>query len=168
MTELILRKAIVIDLGNVEHLYKSVIGQIGCAWNEKYPSAEDIMNDYNAGCLYVFSNKYQTIGAVSVVPENELDDIDYWTIKDGTHKEIARVVISPSFQGKGYSKKMLLQLFSILSAQGCKAIHLLVSKENPAAINLYKALGFCFLGECYRYEHSYFICEKELIIFIKQ
>lgn len=54
MAELILRKANVDDLDTVKHLYQSVIGQSGCAWNENYPTAEDVAIDYNADCLYVF------------------------------------------------------------------------------------------------------------------
>lgn len=162
MTEYKIRNAIVLDIGTVKHLYQSVIGRIGCAWNDKYPSSEDLMNDYKSGGLYVFCDKYNVIGAVSVVPENELDDIDCWTSNDENHKEIARVVISPKHQGNGYSKEMLSQLFSLLSQQGCKSIRLLVSKNNPSAIKLYKSLGFDFLGECFRYEQSFFICEKQL------
>lgn len=162
MSNLSLRSAKVIDLGTIQAFYQSVIGQQGCAWNEKYPATEDIMNDYNCGCLYVLQQNKNVIGAVSVVPENELDDLDCWKIKDGTHKEIARVVISRRNQGKGYSKEMLRQLFSKLSAHGCKSIHLLVSKDNEAAIKTYKALGFDFIDECYRYEHNYYVCEKEL------
>lgn len=162
MAELKLQNAATIDLENVNQLYKSVIGQHGCTWNDKYPAMEDILNDYNTGCLYVLRSSDSTVGAVSVVPQNELDDISCWKVADGTQKEIARVVISPEYQGKGYAKQMLLQLFSILSYQGCKSIHLLVSKGNLSAVNLYKKLNFDFLGECYRYEHDFFICEKKL------
>ncbi len=162
MTELTLRNAFDRDIGTVKQLYRSVIGLKGCTWNDKYPSSEDLKNDYKSGGLFVFGDRYNVIGAVSVISENEFDDIECWTINDGTHKEIARVVISSQHQGNGYSKEMLLQLFLLLLKQGCTSVHLLVSKNNPSAIKLYKSLGFHFLGECFRYEHDYFICEKIL------
>lgn len=156
-----LRKARTIEVGNVKALYQSVVGQDGCIWNELYPSSEDLMNDYNSGCLYIFIlNDTKLIGAASVVPQNELDDLDCWRINDGTQKEIARVVISRTFQGKSYSKKMLKLLLPILKEHGCKAVHLLVSMDNNAAISTYKALGFDFIDKCERYGHSYYACER--------
>ncbi len=157
-----LRKAIAIDLGHIKYMQRLVIGKNGCTWDENYPSDTIRYNDCAAECLYVLAEKYNTIGAVSVVPENELDDIECWEVKDGTQREIARLVIMPEYQGKGYSKVMLSQLFSLLAKEGCHAVHLLVAKSNEPAVNLYKSLGFNFLGECFRYENNFYICEKKL------
>ena len=160
--KMLLMQADVSELKSVEKLYKSVRGQKGCVWNEEYPTFADIENDFKAGCLYVFARGGEIIGAASVVPENELDDLDCFSVKDGTHLEIARVVIARQYQGNGYSENMLAQLFAVLYDKGCRSVHLLVIRDNHAAIKTYRKLDFSFLGECSRYGHDYFICEKLL------
>lgn len=150
------------DLPRVAALYRSVIGRPGCAWNDAYPTLEDIALDFSAGGLYVLRRGAEVIGAVSVVPEHELDDLSCWCIADGAQQEIARVVIDPREQGHGYAEAMLKQLFCALKAQGCSAVHLLVAQDNPAALATYRALQFRFLGACTRYGHDYLICEKPL------
>lgn len=157
-----LRKATAADVRTVQGFYRSVIGRPGCTWNESYPVAEDIQADLQASCLYVYEQAGNVIGAVSVVPERELDDLTCWQVQDGTHREIARVVISCQQQGKGYARFMLAELFAQLTEQGCHAIHLLVAVDNPAATHTYQALGFQFLEQCTRYGHQYHVCEKLL------
>ncbi len=157
-----LRLAQASELSIVQALYQSAIGKPGCSWNALYPTLEDIQADFQADCLYVFSQAGEIIGAVSVVPVRELDDLNCWQVQDGTDCEIARVVISLQQRGKGYAKSMLTELFAELAAQGCHAIHLLVALDNPAAIHTYQALGFQFLEQCARYGHQYHVCEKLL------
>lgn len=161
----ILKSAHKNDLSEIAALYKSAIGQQGCTWSADYPTEDDMHNDFESNCLFSLYLGEKLIGAVSVEPKNELDDIKIWKISDGTHREIARVVISKEYQGMGYSKTMLSQLFELLSYGGYKSIHLLVCVDNVAAIKLYRSLGFEFIDECYRYGHDFYVCEKILNIF---
>lgn len=151
------------DLEAVASIYSSVIGQKGCTWSKDYPTRGDALNDARAGGLYVLRQDGRVVGALSIVAENELDDIDLWRVKDDAlYREIARVCVAKEMQGRGYSMVMLDRLLEMLLEQGCKAVHLLVAKDNLAAISTYRDMGFEFLGECYRYEHDFYICEKEL------
>lgn len=159
---MLLRKARENELGSVLKLYRAAIGTEGCTWTEDYPDEQELSCDFGADCLYVLTNDDVVIGAVSVVPENELDDLDCWRIKSGAHREIARIVVSADNRGKGCARAMLTQLFSVLSRQSCDSVRLLVARDNKAAIKLYKALGFSFIGECHRYGHHFYICEKAL------
>ena len=160
---MVLRKAKINDLPKVLSLYKSVIGTEGCTWNDYYPGEEELNNDFETDSLYVLEDDCGIIGAISVVPENELDGMDCWHIHDGTQREIARVVISPNHQGSGYGKQMLTQLFSELKGSGCHAVHILVAQKNLSAIGLYKGLGFNFIGKAFMYGIHFYICEKILI-----
>lgn len=157
-----IRKASENDKNSVLQLYREAIGTKGCVWDETYPSEKEINNDISQGTLYVYSDGEKIAGAVSVVPENELDELPEWSICDGSHCEIARVVISKSYRGMGLSPSMLTELFDILRSKGIKSIHMLVEKNNLPALSLYKKLGFNLLGEHFMYGHDYF--SGELLI----
>ncbi len=148
------------DLTLIYGLYRAAIGRCGCTWDENYPGETELRNDAAQNCVYAAWIDGQLIGAVSVVPENEADDLEFWQITDGTQREIARVVIADAYCGCGLAVEMLKLLFAQLAAQGCHAIHLLVAKENIPAIRTYQKLGFHFLGECHRYGIDFYACEK--------
>jgi ribosomal protein S18 acetylase RimI-like enzyme len=150
------------ELDAVRLLYKSAIGTDGCTWNEQYPGESELRDDFAAGCLFVLTASNTVLGAVSVVPENELDDQGIWTVNDGTQREIARLAVAPACRGRGCARHMLTQLFEQLKAAGCHSVHILVAKINTPAIRLYRSMGFSFLGECFLYGHHFFACEKIL------
>lgn len=156
-----LRKAKESEIAKIAALYESVKGQKGCTWDEFYPNIDTAREDFSCGGLYVLEDDENIIGAVSVVGENELDDKDCWRVKENA-REIARIAIEPSHQGNGLAAELLMILFRELKDSGCRAVHLLVAKENPPALHTYKKLGFAFLGDCFMYDHDYFMCEKIL------
>lgn len=157
-----LEKARAEHVETVGALYKSLIGQEGCTWNEYYPEPDSARNDYARGCLYVYTEDGAVMGAVSVLYENEFDDLDLWRVNDGAHNEISRVCISKPKQGRGNCKRMLALLLAELANNGCKSVRLLVYKHNYAAKRVYEALGFEFLGEHFAFGHEYYACEKRL------
>lgn len=156
-----IRKAKPAEAEIIRDLYHSVIGQPFCTWNEEYPGEIEIQMDLSAETLYLAEEENKIIGAISVIPENEMDDFPCWNIRDHV-KEIARVVIRPDLQGKGYACQMVEKLLAILKEEGCHAIHLSVADCNIPAQKTYRKLGFAFLAECDMYGHHYFLCEKAL------
>ena len=153
-----LRKANENDFLSVLSLYKSAIGTEGCVWDENYPSESEINADIAAGTLYVYTDGEEIVGAVSVLPENELDGLPEWKVTSG-HCEIARVVISRGRRGEGLAGGMLTELTELLRGQGVKAVHLLAAKNNPPALALYRRLGFAFYGEVFMFGHDYLMAE---------
>ena len=149
------------DLPQVLKMYRSVIGQKGCTWDVRYPNEVTLYEDFNAHCLYVLCKGKKMIGAASIVPENELDDLDCWQFKENA-REIARIVIVPEYQGKGYGKHLVKKICLKLESIGCQAVHILVAKENHHALNLYRSTGFKNKRECSRYDHEYYAYEKKL------
>lgn len=143
-------------------IYESVKGSRFCAWNEEYPTAERAKSDAEAGCLYLLTEGDELIGCASVEPISEDNDLPFWQINDETHREIARIAIVPKHQGKGYAKIMAGMLIGELKKQNVRSVHLLAAKMNPPALKTYLALGFDILGECHRYGHDYYVCEKLL------
>lgn len=157
----ILRNATKADLPQILKLYRSVIGKRGCTWDEFYPNETTLQEDFNAKQLYVLFKDKRMIGAASIVPENELDDLDCWQIRENA-KEIARIVIAPEYQSKGYGKHLVNKLCLKIERMGCKAVHILAAKENHPALNLYRETGFQNKGSCHRYDLDFYAYEKIL------
>lgn len=149
------------DAEAVMALYKSVIGRPFCTWNDDYPGEFEINHDLETGNLFLLKENGEILGAVSVVPENELDDFSCWHIRENA-REIARVVIDPRQQGKGFSSALVRCVLEKLKARGCKAVHLSVAEVNIPAQKTYFSLGFRKLHECDLYGHHFFLCEKAL------
>ena len=143
-------------------IYESVKGGKFCAWDEAYPTAERAKEDETAGCLYLLKDGDSIIGCASVEPISEDNDLPFWRINDETHREIARIAIKPEHQGKGYAKLLVGALLEELKNQGFHSVHLLAAKMNPPALKTYLSLGFEIRGECFRYGHDYYVCEKLL------
>ena len=157
-----LLKASAADIMSVVAIYDSVRNGEFCVWNEYYPTIEHATADLNAGCLYVLKHDGEVIGCASVEPVAEDDDLPFWKVNDGTHREVSRVAITPSYQGKGLSRNMMEMLMAELKKQGVLSIHLLAAKKNRPAFRTYQGIGFDVVGECYRYSADYFVCEKLL------
>jgi ribosomal protein S18 acetylase RimI-like enzyme len=146
------------DEGQVLSLYESAKGSEFCVWSDSYPSMAEIAHDLETNNLYVMTDGGTIIGAISVVPENELDDFDCWSCKDG--KEIARVVIDKAYQGRGLSLEMVQSIESILREKGHRSIRLSVAKSNIPAYKTYIKAGFAVVGEAQMYDNDYYLMEK--------
>ena len=129
-------------------------------WNDSYPTMTEIEQDLEMKSLYVMTDGSKVIGAISVVPENELDGFDCWSYKSS--REIARVVIDKAYRGNGLSFKMVQNIVSILQKNGCKAIHLSVVKTNIPAYKTYIKAGFGVVGEAQMYGNDYYLMEKAI------
>lgn len=69
---MLFRKAETCEAEAIRALYQAVIGTPFCTWDESYPGETEIAGDLSAGTLYVLEEDHQVIGAISIVPENEL------------------------------------------------------------------------------------------------
>lgn len=159
---LIFAPAVAEDADKILSLYRSVIGSEFCVWDEVYPGMEEIRADLETDNLFVLRSGAEIVGAISIVPENELDELECWRINDGKIAEIARVTVAPGFQGRGLALKMVQEIEKVLVDRGCKCVHLLVARENMPALKTYEKAGYTVMGECDMYGHRYFACEKEL------
>lgn len=157
----ILRPAKKEDLPEILKLYRSVIGKNGCHWTISYPNEANLHEDFATGNLYVLCKGKRILGAGSIVPTNELDDLNCWRYNENA-REIARIVIAPEFQSKGLGKHLVRKLCILLRKAGHPAVHLLVSTENYRAIRLYRKAGFFGRAQCKRYGNMYYALEKKL------
>ncbi len=156
------------DADQVLALYRSVSGGDFCTWNEFYPGIREITADYESGNLFVLRDNGRIIGAISIVPENELDELDFWRRKEGKIAEIARVAIAPGYQGKGLALRMVFEIEKVLRDREYIAIHLLAALQNLPACRTYQKAGYQRLGECDMYGHRFCVYEKSLDIVMKR
>lgn len=146
----------------VVDLYRMVIGQPFCTWNDRYPGMEEVTHDIETDNLFVCEEGEALIGAISIVPENELDEVTAWAVSHDA-REIARVVIEPGSQGKRLSRLLIREIIRILQTErGCAAIHLAVATVNVPAYRTYMRLGFQPVGEADLFGHHFCLCEKVL------
>ncbi len=152
-----LRKARIDEAEVILRLYHSAMTAPGCTWDESYPNRETIAEDIAAECLYVLQAEGEILGCVSVVPENELDGLDCWQVREN-YCEIARVAVDSRSQGRGLSREMLRLLFQQLPQ--IRSVHILVAEQNQIAQVIYRSLGFQFYGKYQMFGHSYIAAEK--------
>ena len=148
------------DAEQVLSLYQTAQSSTFCVWDDSYPTMTEIAQDLQTRNLYVMTHGRNIIGAISVVPENELDGFACWSCHSG--KEIARVVVAKDQQGQGIALEMVQSIGLILRKNGCKAIHLSVVKSNIPAYKTYIKAGFSVVGEAQMYGNDYYLMEKTM------
>ena len=114
-----------------------------------------------AKTLFILRDGEKRLGAISAVPENELDAFGCFKVKENA-KEIARICIAPEYQGRGYAAKMVGLMINKLKEEGAAAVRISVYVKNVPAEKTYKKLGFDFLMKTELYGAEYYICEKVL------
>ncbi len=142
-------------------LYQDAASDPFSTWNEYYPSMQEIEHDIETGNLYLLVEQDTLIGALSVVPENELDERPEWRIRENA-AEIARVAIARSHRGKGYAAVMMREILEQLKEEIYFSVHLSVAKKNLPALTTYEKLGFETVGEAQLWGNTYFLMEKTL------
>ncbi len=157
---MIFRNATKSEAENVLALYNSVKGNEFCVWDDEYPTMREIVGDLDTDNLYVLVDGENIAGALSVLCDNEMDGFDCWRTCDGTHREIARIVVSPQYRGRGLAAEMVMRICEILKGRGCTAIHISAAVVNKPALRTYEKLGFEIMKQTFMYGHEYYLIEK--------
>ncbi len=158
---MIFRLARADECEKVLELYQEARENPFCVWNENYPTMLEIEHDFETENLYVLTENDTVIGALSIVPENEMDDFPAWKVTENV-RELARVVIAKAYQGHGYAALMVQEILGELKENIYFAVHLSVVESNLPALKTYLKCGFTIVGEADMYGHHYFLLEKAL------
>jgi len=84
-------------------------------------------------------------GLILVVPEDDPDTVaaSHWTKRRSeTEGEIYVVAVDPAYQGKGLGRPVTLLGLQYLRQVGVEDVILYVDGDNPAALKVYRGLGF--------------------------
>ncbi|MCL1800467.1 MAG: GNAT family N-acetyltransferase, partial [Promicromonosporaceae bacterium] len=151
-----------VDLDDVAELYRQQIGLPGNTWNEYYPTEETIRNDLAVGALYLLRSGAAggdssdaggvLIGAVSLGPLDEIDDIN-WGLQNPL--ALSRLAVEPPFQGMGFGTRLARLAVDRARSLGHDGVVLLVSPRNTTALTIYKRLGFEKCGELFRWDQHW-------------
>jgi ribosomal protein S18 acetylase RimI-like enzyme len=80
---------------------------------------------------------------------------------DASRAEIKRMRVDPAYQGRGYGRAILLALEARAKEMGYTVLHLDTTREQLAAIHLYRNHGYIQTG-------TRLFLEMELLLFEKQ
>ena len=157
-----IRKAKIEELENIFYIYKSLIGESGCTWNQYYPSINDIKNDINQKALSIMVDEAKIVGAVCACKDEEVMEFDCWNKEFKNPYVLCRVGVLKEYQHKGISKELIKYAENDVLNKKCDVMYLTVGKINQKAINLYEKLDYKCCGEVTLYEQDWFCYEKEL------
>lgn len=157
-----IKKATFDEVEKIDEIYKSLIGHLGCAWNEYYPSKEDIISDIKNNGLYCMYNEDDIIAAAFAGKDNELNHISCWDKQIKRPCELARVGVKKQFHSKGLATQIIEYIEKDIKKQGFDGIHFLVSKTNPSALALYNKLNYKCCGELNKYDIDWYCYEKKI------
>ncbi len=155
----IFRRGTEADVSKVTALYRACAreGQArgSSVWDEEYPGEAEARADAESGALFVLEAEGEILAAASLLPADDLDELDCWT-GAGTCA-LSRLGVSPRRQGQGIGRGMMERLCREAKKQGYAGARFLSAKDNPAACRLYDSMGFSRVGKTCMYGLD-FIC----------
>src|SRR5262245_36902056 len=132
-------------------------------WDDIYPNKELMLADATAQTLYLGLLDDALVGAM-VLNEDQDDrwaDVP-WSIRDVPVVVVHRLMVAPDRQGRGIAHAMMAFAERHACESGYGAIRLDAFAANPAALRLYRGLGYRDAGGA-RLRKGLFRCfEKRL------
>ena len=141
------------DIPEIVSLYHSLVGTLGCTWDEDYPSIATAESDLEQNTLYILRANGKIAAVASLGAFNELEDLP-WAPKNPC--ELMRIGVAPTLQNRGIGTVMLRKMMALAKEKGFDGIRLLVSKHNAAALALYAKNGFEKCGEAFRFDIDFY------------
>ncbi len=172
-------------------LYRSLIGTEYCVWTENYPTEREVEFDLSRNALFCLreitpesdrrqqepqemspseaekamplpDKKGKLMGVISIDDDPEVKALPCWSPELTPVAELSRLGVSVEYQNRGIARILLQEAMAELKAQGYRAVHILVAKDNVKALRSYEKLHFTTAGECDLFGHTYWCYEKEL------
>ncbi len=159
------RKASAEDADDILALYKSVAAK-GRAdgtsdWDDEYPNGEILDEDLAGGSLFVLAENGEIIAAVSIL-EEELEELRNLPWTNARACFLARLCVSPLYQGKGLGEWMMRRIGDYARDRGFAATRHIAAVVNIAANRLYARMGYRNLGPIYAFGTDFLAYEMLL------
>ncbi len=151
------------DAEAVLALYRAASRTPGSSWNDDYPDRSFVAGDIARGSLYCLWGEDGALwGAASCgEPDEDIQTLPCWTPAKRPF-ELCRIGILPEMQGRGLAGELLRWLLEEAPRRGVDSIRLLVSRDNPPALALYRRFGFSTVGTCRLYGTDWF-CQERIL-----
>lgn len=145
----LIREAIYNDLEVIASLAKVVRGDMVSKglnqWVGDYPNIDNFRSDLDKGGLFVLVEADKIVGSCSILKEN---DIAYkevvWNGKNAL--VIHRILIDPTYQGKGFGKEMVNFAYKKVLNEGYDSLKIDTHPDNIKMQKMLKGLSFEFRG----------------------
>jgi len=126
-------------------------------WSELYPSKEVLQNDIDLGQIWKLVVQKKCIGIIVLT---EIEDKEYhpvkWLTINSKNLYIHRLAILPSFQGKGYAKKLMDFAEDYALENNYNSIRLDTFSKNKRNQNFYEKRNYKRLENIYFENQSKF------------
>ncbi|NND63605.1 MAG: GNAT family N-acetyltransferase [Flavobacteriaceae bacterium] len=135
-------------------------------WNEHYPHIEAFQNDLMRNELYVLIEENKLVGSITIstVKDEEYIPIK-WLTEDNLNYYIHRLAIDPTFQHKGYARKLMDFAEDFAKKKQANSIRLDTFSKNRRNQRFYESRGYRRLGNIYfpkQSEHPFYCYELVL------
>jgi RimJ/RimL family protein N-acetyltransferase len=145
----LIREAIYNDLEVIASLAKVVRSDMVSKglnqWVGDYPNIDNFRSDLDKGGLFVLVEADKIVGSCSILKEN---DIAYkevvWNGKNAL--VIHRILIDPTYQGKGFGKEMVNFAYKKVLNEGYDSLKIDTHPDNIKMQKMLKGLNFEFRG----------------------
>lgn len=140
------------EIERLKGLYRDVVKDMNSRglhnWNEDYPAVEALEKDVKNQALYVIEENNGDISAAVSIDDITVDDYNAidWNIK-GDFYTFHRIAVHPNYTRRGYAKKLINFAEELARENKCKSMRIDSYHKNENAINLYKSLGYKYVGD---------------------
>lgn len=154
------RAAVPKEKAQVLALYRIAANDGETEWDDAYPNAETVDYDLSVNGLFVLCSGEQIIGAISMVPWDDLDEMPIWS--SGQATVLARLCVHPHVRGHGFGHMLVEEIRRVAKARGYTVTHHIASKYIEAPLRIYRSMGFRQVGEVHLFDTDYLAFELEL------
>ena len=155
---MIFRKAKIEEQDFILQLYNHDRFKPYTAWDDTYPTIDNIKEDISNDNLFVLEDNKEILGSIAINTVNELDE----EFNEEQALEFARVIVNPKYRGKGYSKLLIKNIEEEIKRKGINHIHICVYENDDIALSLYQKLHYVKLYRKCLFGHYFILFKKDL------
>ncbi len=159
--DLVFRAAKAAEAEEVLALYRAAAAAGGTEWDDEYPNLETIAFDLSEDGLFVLCYKDRIVGAVSMIPWDDLDAMPIWT-PGGRSTVLARLCVHPDARGQGLGRILVEEIRRVAKDRGYTVTHHMASQYMEAPLRIYRSMGFRQVGEIHMFDTDYYGFELDL------
>lgn len=158
------REAAASDLDAIEALYRSCTAHSPAhgndSWSEEYPNRQFAQEDLAVHGLFVLESGDEIIASISLVPEDDWDELPLWT---GDHScNLSRLCVKPQLQRMHLAERLMEEISALARSRGYRSTRHGSLITNVASNRLYERMGYQNRGRTSLYGHQYWCFERIL------
>lgn len=148
----VIESAVAADVARVVQIVELCKGQMKSSgidqWDEVYPTAADVVEDFEGSSLFVARLRGECVGAVCL---NDCQAAEYagmnWRDSAGRAMVIHRLCVDPAYQRGGVAAALMDFAEAFAARSGYSSIRLDTYVGNPKALALYDRRGYHRTGQ---------------------